>query len=75
MNGDQIERSLGRIEEAMRNNGERLDRIHDGLYGDGGLESRVRVVESDIKVVKALSVFISFITSIAVTIGGWIFKR
>jgi len=75
MNGDDLERSLGRIEEGIDGLKDRMDRQNKSIYGDGGLESRVRKVEGDMKVVKAVSGFISMFTAGLVSILAAWFRK
>ena len=71
MNDDQLERTLGRIEEGIKNLNLRMAENNHSLYGDGGIEPRVREVESDVKVMKAQAGMISFVVSTVVAVGGW----
>lgn len=72
---DQMERTLGQIEGKIDGLIERMDRQHEGLYGHGGLEPRLRSVEGDMRAIKAQAGLISFVVSIFTAIGGMFLRK
>jgi len=76
MDGEKLERTLGRIEQKIDDTREAIDRMRQGLYGEAGIEPRLREIESDIKVIKATSALISGAVSTVIAASvGWLFKR
>ena len=75
MASDDIERTLGRIEQKIDDLGDRMDRHADSIYKEGGVEPRLRDVEGDVIKIKGISAAIAVITSLGVSILGFIFGK
>ena len=74
MASDDIERTLGRIEQKIDDLGDRMDRHADSIYKEGGVEPRLRDVEGDMREIKTKAGVIA--TAVSITIGalGWFFS-
>ena len=75
MNGEDIERTLGRILEGIENIKTQLVQTHKDLYGDGGIEPRIRDVENDMGKVKLTASLLSFVVSLFSALGLKIFWK
>jgi hypothetical protein len=64
MDEEKIASALGRIDEAIRGQSAEIARLRSGLYGDGGLEPRIRATEQDIVKLKTIW------TTVAAVVGG-----
>lgn len=75
---------LGRIEEGIDQLKSRFDRLHEGLYGQAGMESRVRKIEASVAVLLSqmeslekdikkeagkVSSLVSFVTAVVSSLG------
>ena len=60
---DDIQNVLGRIETKIDGLGERMDRQNDHLFGRGGVEARLRLVEIEQAVIRGKAGVISAIIS------------
>lgn len=74
MDGDNIERTLGRIEQKIDDLGERMDRHADSIYKEGGVEPRLRDVEGDVREIKTKAGMIAAAISILIGALGWLFS-
>ena len=78
MAGDDIERTLGRIEQKIDDLGDRMDRHADSIYKEGGVEPRLRDVEGDVREIKTKNARKAGViaTAVSITIGalGWFFN-
>ena len=70
-----MERTLGRVLEGIENIKVQLTQIHKDLYGDGGIEPRVRNVENDMGKVKITASLLAFVVSIFSAIGLKLFGK
>ena len=75
MNGEDIERTLGRVLEGIENIKSQLTQVHNDLYGDGGIEPRIRGVEGDMGKVKLTASLLSFVVSILSVLGIRLFGK
>ena len=74
MADDDIERTLGRIEQKIDDLGDRLDRHTDSIYKEGGIEPRLRDVEGDVREIKTKAGVIATAVSIVIGALGWFFS-
>lgn len=74
MDGDNIERTLGRIEQKIDDLGERMDRHADSIYKEGGVEPRLRDVEGDVREIKTKAGVIAAAISVLIGALGWLFS-
>ena len=74
MAGDDIERTLGRIEQKIDDLGERVDRHTDSIYKEGGVEPRLRDVEGDVREIKTKAGVIATVVSVLIGALGWFFN-
>ena len=74
-----IGNTLGRIEQKIDDVVNRLDRQNESLFGQGGIEPRLRKIETEMAVIETKAGFISALISGAVALAataiGWIFKH
>lgn len=69
-----LQRTLGQIEQKIDDLRERLDRHGESHRGPDGIEFRLRTVEGDIREVKAKAGVIAFMVSLVMTIALWLVR-
>lgn len=73
-----LERTVGRlegkIEQGFRDLCSRIDRMNVGVFGEGGLEPRLRECEGEMREIKAKSGLIAFIVSLVIGASVWIVR-
>lgn len=75
MSNEDTERTLGRVLEGIENIKTILAQFHTDLYGDKGIESRLRGVENDMGKVKWTASLLAFVVSVFSAIGIRIFGK
>lgn len=78
MDGDEIQRAVGRLEGKIESGFEdlrqRMDRMRENVFGEAGVESRVRGLEGDLREIKAKAGLIAFIVSLVIAASAWIMR-
>ena len=69
---DEVQHLLGRIEDKIDGITKRIDEQQQGLYGAGGIEPRLRTVETDVAVVKTRAGMISTGISTGIAVLSWV---
>lgn len=73
-----LERAVGRLEgeikSGFRDLAARIDRMHRGVFDDGGIEPRLRDVEYDMREIKTKAGLIATGVSIMVAFGARLVK-
>ena len=69
---DEIQKTLGRIEEKVDGLCDRIDRQGQAIYGSGGIEPRLRFVEQDMAVIKTKAGVVSAAVSTIIMVLGWL---
>lgn len=64
----------GTVKTGFKNLDDRMDRMHEGLYGKAGLEPRVRDTEKDLHAMKKNSGLIALFVSVTTNIAGWFYR-
>ena len=75
MDDKQLERAIGRLEAGQEEIKSRLDRLRADMYGEDGLEARIRNNEQDITKIKAVSGVISALVAGGISLAASFFKR